>query len=184
MPVLEALDFVAHEAPSEVREHLKLMRASMAAGKFMARGLASAGAPGWVWGLLLGAEQRGASIQALDQIADRLEAEKDLPATADPQLGSIAVALGRLGLMLELEVPILTALERAAEAVPNEEAQAAFFGVHEEVRHGADLSDALARAAPGLPPLTVEMIRDAERDARLPQALSVVADYILDTASE
>jgi type II secretory pathway component PulF len=49
---------------------------------------------------------------------------------------------------------------------------------------GDALSAALGSAGVSFPPQTIEMIRDAELEGTLDQALSVVADYLLDEAGE
>jgi len=100
------------------------------------------------------------------------------------RLHAYALAFGRLGLMIGLHVPMLTALESAADSLPDPRAKRDLFAALRDVRTGANLSDALRRRCPSLPDLTIDMIRDAERERRLPDALPIIADYLLDAAGE
>jgi type II secretory pathway component PulF len=184
MPVLEALESVKEGAAAEVRELLKPIRASVAAGKFLSQGLAAARAPAWVWRSLYAAETWAAAAQGLDRIADELEAEASLPRSAASRLGLLGLTLARLGLMLDLKAPILTALAAAAESVTDADVRSEVLGARNAVRAGVDLSDALMQCCPNLPDAAIDMIRDAERDGRLGDALPVIADYLLDAAGE
>lgn len=174
MPVLEALESVKEEAAAEVRELLKPMRANVSAGRFLSQGLAAAGAPAWVWRSLYAAETWAATAHGLDQIADELEAEASLPRSA----------ASRLGLMLDLKAPILTALEAAAESLTDADVRSEVLAARSAVRAGADLSDAVMQCCANLPEAAIDMIRDAERASRLSAALPVVADYLLDVAGD
>jgi type II secretory pathway component PulF len=184
MPVLEALESVKEEAAAEVRELLKPMRASVAAGKFLSQGLAAAGAPAWVWRSLYAAETWAATTHGLDRIADELEAEASLPRSAASRLGLLGLTLARLGLMFDLKAPILTALEAAAESVTDDDVRCEVLAAGSAVRAGVDLSDALMECCPDLPRAAIDMIRDAERASRLSAALPVIADYLLDVARD
>jgi type II secretory pathway component PulF len=184
MPVLAALESVKEEAAAEVRELLKPMRASVAAGKLLSRGLAAGGAPAWVWRSLYAAETWAATAQGLDRIADELELEASLPRSAASRLGVLGVTLARVGLMLDLKAPILTALEAAAESVTDADVRSEVLAARSALRAGVDLSDALMQCCPNLPDAAIDMIRDAEREGRLGAALPIVADYLLDVADE
>jgi len=182
-PVLSALDSFARKGPPGVARAVQAMRRRVATGDRMGRGLADMGVPAYVWGSLLCAELQGDPLKALTRIADRLELEQSLTGPGDASIHSYALGIGRLAMVLAVGVPVLTALEAAAEGLldgPRE----ALLGAGKLIRDGADLSDALAQTARGLPPLTIEMIRDAERDDRLVEALPVVADYLLDAAQQ
>jgi len=181
--VVSALDSLAREGPPGAARALQAMRRRVATGDSMGRGLAAIGVPAYVWGSLLCGEQQGDPVKALTRIADRLEFEQSLARPADASIHSYALGLGRLGVMLAIGVPLLSALEAAAEMLP-EAAREALLGARKHIYDGAELSDALAQSARGLPPLTVEMIRDAERDNRLVEALPVIADYLLDVAQQ
>jgi len=150
----------------------------------MGRGLAELGLPSFVWGSILAGEVTGSLSAVLPQLADRLEVEQSMLPLRHTRLNSCALALGRLGLMLGVHVPLLTALESAADSLPDPGAARDINAVFRDVRTGAELSGALERHCPHLPEQTVDMIRDAERDGRLGDALPIVADYLLDAASE
>jgi type II secretory pathway component PulF len=150
----------------------------------MARGLTDLDVPAFVWGTILCGEQTADPVRALDQIADRLEVESSLTPPADSTLHAFSLAFGRLGTMLDIGVPLLTALEAAADSLPDPGARKALLAARAAVRAGADLSDAVAARCPDLPEPTADMIRDAERDGRLPDALPVIADYLLDAAGD
>jgi type II secretory pathway component PulF len=182
-PVLSVLDSLAREGQPGAAKALRAMRRRVATGDRMGRGLADMGVPAYVWGGLLCAELQGDPLKALARIAARLEFEQSLARPGDASIHSYALGLGRLGVMLDIGVPVLTALEAAAEMLP-EAARQALLGARKHICDGAELSDALAETARGLPPLTVEMIRDAERDNRLTEALPVIADYLLDVAQQ
>jgi type II secretory pathway component PulF len=184
MPVLEALECVKEEAAPEVRELLKPMRANVGAGKFLSQGLAAAGAPAWVWRSLYAAETWAATAHGLDRIADELEAEASLPRSAASRLSVLGLTLARLGLMLDLKAPILTAFAAAAESVTDDGVRSEVLAAGSAVRAGVDLSDALMECCPSMPHAAIDMIRDAERASRLSAALPVIADYLLDVAGD
>jgi len=79
-------------------------------------------------------------------------------------------------------VPVLQALQSAAESVAPSDAADALAALRRALTGGDSVADALHSAAADLPPMTIEMIRDAENDGRLDEALPVVADYLLDAA--
>jgi len=182
--VVSALDSLAREGPPGAARALQAMRRRAATGDRMGRGLADVGVPAYVWGSILWGELQADPVKGLTRIADRLEFEQSLARPADALIHSYALGLGRLGVMLAIGVPVLDALEAAAEMLPEAGAREAFLGARRPVREGVELSEALAGTARDLPPLTVEMIRDAERDSRLAEALPVVADYLLDVAQQ
>ncbi len=86
--------------------------------------------------------------------------------------------------MLRAGVPVLTALECAADSVPRTKARGVLTEARSAVRAGADLSDALEQLAPDLPDMTIEMVRDGEHDGRLGEALAVIADYLFDESGQ
>jgi type II secretory pathway component PulF len=86
--------------------------------------------------------------------------------------------------MVEAGVPILAALETAAATDPRSQSHDVLLAARDPVRCGAELAETLASLAPDLPEMTIDMIRDAERDGRLGDALPVIADYLLDAAGE
>jgi type II secretory pathway component PulF len=119
---------------------------------------------------------------ALTLVADQLEGEEAMPAPRDRKLQAYGVALARLGVMLGVGVPILTALECAAATDPRSQAHDVLLAARDPVRHGAELAETLSSLAPDLPEMTIDMIRDAESEGRLPAALPIIADYLLDVA--
>ena len=182
--ILSALDSAAGDAPPSLAAHLRVMRQSVRAGRRVSDALAQLEWSPFVVGMVSDGESRNAVEAAFTLIADQLEAEQTTPAPSDRDLHAYAVALARLGVMLEVGVPVLTALEAAAATDSRSESHGVLLAARDPVRRGADLAETLASLAPDLPEMTIDMIRDAERDGRLGDALPVIADYLLDTAGE
>ena len=183
-PLLEALDSVQEGATAEVLAFVKPIRASVTAGKFLSQGLEAARVPAWVWRALYAAETWAATAEGLDRIADELEEEATLPPSAASRLGLLGLTLARVGLMLDLKAPILTALEAAAESLSDPDLRSEVLLVRGAIRGGTDLSEALREHCPDLPDAAIDMIRDAECEGRLSAALPIIADYLLDVAGE
>jgi len=181
--ILQALDSILKEAPAGPKSLLGAMRGNLVTEATVARGLISL-VPSFVWGTMLSGELYGAPGPALTKLADHLAAEQEATGAADPVLRDYSLALGRLGLMLQVRVPILQAMDAVAESAAVSEVREAMLAAREGVGDGADLSDALARVAADLPSDAVEMIRDGERSGRLPDALPIVADYLMDEAGQ
>jgi len=181
--ILHALDSILKEAPAGPKSLLGAMRGNLVTEATVARGLISL-VPSFVWGTMLSGELYGAPGPALTKLADRLAAEREVTGPADPVLRDYSFALGRLGLMLQVRVSVLQALESVAESASTADVRETLLAAAEGVRAGADLSDALARVAADLPSDAVEMIRDGERSGRLPDALPIVADYLMDEAGQ
>jgi len=139
--------------------------------------------PSFIWGMVRNGESRADLGPTLTLIADRLEAERTTPPPKNRGLHAYALGFGRLGVMLGVGVPILTALETAAAAAPRSQAHDVLMAARTAVRRGTDLSDALQPLAPDLPEMTLDMIRDAEQEGRLAEALPIIADYLLDEAA-
>jgi type II secretory pathway component PulF len=182
-PILSALDSVAEDAPAALTKPLQCMRESVCAGRSISDALRRLDWPSFISGMVHNGESRGDPSPALTLIADRLEAEQAAPPRKDRGLHAYALGLGRLGVMLGVGIPILTALETAAAAAPRSQAHDVLMAARTAVRGGAELSDALEPLASGLPEMTLDMIRDAEREGRLAEALPIVADYLLDEAA-
>ncbi|UCC69180.1 MAG: type II secretion system F family protein [Armatimonadota bacterium] len=183
-PILSALDSVAEDAPSALARPLQTMRASVRSGRRISDALVQLHWPSFVWGMVRNGENRGDPAPALALIADRLEAEQAASPPKNRGLHAYALGFGRLGVMLGVGLPILTALETAAAAAPRSQAHDVLMAARTAVRGGAELSDALEPLAADLPDMTLDMIRDAEREGRLAQALPIVADYLLDEAAQ
>jgi len=183
MTILHALESALTGAPAGPRALLEAMRENLVSEGTAARGLIPLRFPSFIWGTVLSGELCGGPGEALALLADRLEAEQASPAPQDRILHLYSLALGRLGLMRQVGVPMLQALEAAAESVDLSDVRDAIGAAREAVGAGAELSDALERVAAGLPAAAVDMIRDGEESGRLPQTLSVVSDYLLDEAS-
>ncbi|MFB3880160.1 MAG: type II secretion system F family protein [Armatimonadota bacterium] len=183
-PVLSVLDSLAGEGPPGAARAAQAMRRRVATGDWMGRGLADIGTPAYVWGSLLSAETQGDPLKALAPVADLLEFEQSVPRPVNNSAHCYALGLRRLGMMLAIGVPLIGALEATAETLPDAGAREALLAARKLINEGAELSDTLAESAHGLPPLTIEMIRDAERDNRLVEALPVIADYLLDVAQQ
>jgi len=183
-PILSALDSVAEDAPAPLAKPIQSMRESVCAGGRISDALVRLQWSSFIWGMVRSGESRADPGPALSLIADRLEAEQAAPPPRNRGLHAYALGFGRLGVMLGVGIPILTALETAAAVAPRSQAHDALMAARTAVRRGADLSDALEPLAPGLPVMTLDMIRDAEREGRLAQALPIIADYLLDEAAK
>ncbi len=180
--LLPALDALVKQAPVKLRAFAQAMRKHVRAGAYLAGALRQEGLPSFVWGAVQSGEARAAPAQALNEVADRLELEQGVSAPADRELYAYSLALGRLGMLIRVGVPILIALESAAESVPGSRARDALMVARDAVRQGSDLADALRRAAPELPPGAADIMRDGEQEGRLGEVLPIVADYLLDEA--
>ena len=182
--LLCALDAVGQDAPTALAAPLRAIRQTVRAGGRVSDGLAKLQWPSFVCGMVRNGESRNAVEAVLLLVADQLEAEHATPAPTDPNLHAYAIALARLGVMLRVGVPILTALETAAAADPRSQSHDVLMSACDPVRCGAELAGTLASLAPDLPEMTLDMIRDAEREGRLGDALPIIADYLLDAAGE
>jgi type II secretory pathway component PulF len=180
--VVSVLDDLSRSAPKGPRRILSAMRDSLAGGKWASDALLTLGMPWYVLGALKGGELGSRLGESATALAERLELERGIAGIRNRELLAYSLAFGRLGLLLGIHVPILTAIEAAAGSVPGANAEAALNRAREEVRQGVDLSEALERAGAALPEMTLQMIRDGEEDSRLHHALSVVSDYLLDEA--
>ncbi len=183
-PVLCALDSIADDAPPSLDAPLGVIGQRVRAGRRISDALAQLEWSPFVVGMVFNGEIRNAVEAALTFIADQLEAEQAIPVPRDRNLHAYGVALARLGVMLEVGVPILTALECAAASDPRSQAHDVLLAARDPVRCGAELAETLSSLAPDLPEMTVDMIRDAERDGRLGDALPVIADYLFDAAGD
>jgi len=182
--IARALDQAARDAPPKARPLVAAIRKRVAAGGRVSEQLADLRLPSWVWGAVRHGEARGDLACALEPLAAEIEFEQATPAPSNRQLYQYSLAFRRMGMLLTVGVPILEALEAAAESVDDRDVSRSACAVRKAVLDGGAVSDALAGEAPNLPPMTIEMIRDAESDGRLDQALPVVADYLLEAASE
>ena len=184
-PILCALDDIAERTPSRLRPALRAIRERLRGGGRISEALADLGAPSFIWGTVRSGEASARLAQALTLLADRLEAEKAIRPARNRTLHYYALAFGRLGMMLSAGVPILSALEAAGESLGHPGVGKVFIGLTREMKRGwGEFADAVGRLAPELPPMAVEMLRDGERDGRLDVALPIVADYLLDEASQ
>lgn len=180
--LVSALDRLARAAPKGPRRIVSAMQDSLRTGKHAADGLLTIGLPWFVFGTIKAGELGAMIGPSVALLADRLELERQTGRPNNRKLFAYSLAFGRMGLMLGMRAPMLTAIETAATSVPGSQAQRALMNAHERLCKGADLSEALERAEADLPEGTLGMIRDGEKDSRLPEALSVVADYLLDEA--
>jgi len=180
--IAPALQAVVKRAPARLRPLVEALRRRVSAGGRMSEELAEWGLPSYVWGVVRWGENRGDLAPALALLADRIELERTPPAVKNRRLYAYSLALGRLGMMLAAGVPLLQAIESAAESVAPSEASDALAAARRGITGGESLSEALQAAAPDLPAMTIDMIRDGEEAGRLDEALPVVADYLLDAA--
>jgi type II secretory pathway component PulF len=180
--VVSVLDHLSRSAPKGPRRILSAMRDSLARGRAASDALLELGMPRFVPGVLKWGELGSRVAEAATVLAERLELERTIPPITNRELLAYSLAFGRLGVLLGIGMPILTAIGTAAGSVPGAKAQTCLNRAGEGVRQGVDLSEALARAGAALPEMTLQMIRDGEEDSRLHHALSVVSDYLLDEA--
>jgi len=180
--ILQALDGVLPGAPSSPKVLLNAMRQNLVSGDGAARGLIPLGLPSFVWGTIFSGESYGTPGMALTKLANHLEVERQFTAAADPIIRDYSLTLGRLGLMLQVRVPLLEALESASESAAIPEVCETILAAREGIRDGADFSEVLSRVTAAIPSEAVDMIRDAELAGRLAEALPVVADYLMDEA--
>jgi len=182
--ILCALDGMAERGTGKARALVQRMRKRIRGGSYIAAALREERLPCFVWGAVQNGEARGAPAEALREVADRLEFEQGMSPPSNRELYAYSLALGRLGMLLRVGVPILTALEAAAESVPGARACDALMAARDAVRQGRDLSEALEGVAPELPPGIGDMIGDGEQEGRLGEVLPIVADYLLDEAGQ
>jgi type IV pilus assembly protein PilC len=90
--------------------------------------------------------------------------------------GSISIFSRTVGLLLEGGIPLVSALETAARAIPNKIISDKFSKVVRDVRSGESLSSSLEKTGI-FPEISIEMIRVGESTASLPEMLSEVANY-------
>lgn len=182
--ITRALEVAAQDAPARMRAVLITAREHMGSGVKLADELRNLGAPSYVWGAVLSGERGAALDRALPRVADQLELEQAMPVPRDRRLHTYALALGRLGMMLAVGVPILQALEAAAESVGAGETNSALMEARKAIAQGGTLSGALEQMAAHLPPMTIEIIRDGEDEGRLGEVLPIAADYVADEAGQ
>jgi type II secretory pathway component PulF len=175
-----ALDAAAQRAPARLRPLVDALRRRVARGGRLSDEIREQGAPSYVWEAVSRGEAGATLPAALALLADRLELEQGIAAPRDPKLHAYALAFGRMGMLVALRVPFLTVLEAAAESVAPSAATDALMAARKGVSEGDSFSDALERAGPDVPRMTIEMIRDGENDRRVGEALAVIADYLLD----
>jgi type II secretory pathway component PulF len=179
--ILQALDTVLPEAPAGPKSLLSAMRENLVTEATVGRGLIG-DVPSFIWGTILSGELHGALGPALAKLADHLDGERQTAIGADSILRDYSFALGRLGLMLQVRVPLPEALESAAESAALPETRETILAAHDGIRDGADFSEVLSRVTAAIPAGAVDIIRDAEVAGRLSEALPVVADYLMDEA--
>jgi type II secretory pathway component PulF len=182
-PVLAALDALGEDAPDRLHAALPTVRSRVRAGGRIPDALDELGWPSFVSAIARYGDAQGDLAASLQLAVEALELEQDLARARSRELRAFALAFGRLGPMFRGGVPALTAIQCAAESVAGTAAQEALTAAGRAVRGGEALSDALDRLAPDLPEMTTDMIRDGERDGRLGDVLSVVADYLLDESA-
>jgi type II secretory pathway component PulF len=177
-----ALEAATRDAPPGPLPLITALQQTVSAGGRMSEELRNRHAPGWVACTVQSGEASARLERTLIILADRLELETQILPTHNPRLREHALAFGRIGMMLSVGVPVVQAIELAAESVAPSPATDALKAARQSVVRGGYVSDALATVALELPPMTAQMIRDGEDAGNLDQALSVVADYLLDEA--
>jgi len=182
--ILCALDAMTEQGTNRARALAQSIRKRIRGGSYIAAALREQGVPSFVWGAVQIGEAKADPAEALSEVADRLELEQGISTPSNRDLCTYSLALGRLGMLVRLGVPILTALEAAAESVPDPRVRAGLLSARDVVRQGRDLSAALEGAAPELPAGTWDMIRDGEQEGRLGEVLAIVGDYLLDEAGQ
>jgi len=182
--LLSALEATMGDAPPELQDRLRALWRCVCAGGRISAAMREHGWPSFVWGMVENGERTSALDLALIRVAETLEGERAVRPPRDRRLHAYSIAFGRLSAMLATHVPILTALEVAAEATAGGEPHDVFMAARDAMRGGSTLADALERMSPVLPEMTFEMIGEAECEGRLPAALRVVSDYLLDEAQQ
>jgi len=181
--LLVALETIASGATPHQQRYLARLRAAVGAGRYLSDALLPQQQGSLAWKVLRNGEIRNTLPDNLVALADRLELEATYP-KSPTRLQAYATVFSALGFLLSLRVPMLSALESAAESVPDKGVTDAFCAARAAMSEGASLAEAMARLAPDLPSPTLDMIGEAEEDGRLDFALSVVADYLFDQAEE
>ena len=182
--LLSALEATSGDAPARLRDPARALRQCVQAGGRISAAMGEQGWPSFVWAMAQYGENKGALGDALIGVAETLEWERAVRPPRDRRLHAYSIAFGRLSAMLATGVPVLTALEAAAEASAGGESRDVFMGARDAMRGGATLADAVARTSRAFPEMTLEMIAEAECEGRLPAALRVVSDYLLDEAQQ
>ena len=182
--LLSALEATMGDAPPQVRDPVRALWRCVCAGGRISAGMREHGWPSFVCGMVQNGERTSALDLALIRVAETLEGERAVRPRGDRRLHAFGVSFGRLSAMLASHVPILTALEVAAEATARGEPHDVFMAARDAMRGGSTLVDALERISPALPEMTLEMIGEAECEGRLAPALRVVSDYLLDEAQQ
>jgi len=181
--VLAALDAILGGAPRGLHGRIGEARRRALGGARLPEAVAGWGLPRFAWEAVDMGDRAHQLPKVLRHVADRLEAEQLAPASADRRLYDYSLAFGRIGLLLLCGVELGEAVACAAESVsPSETSEVLLAAQEAVVNTGLTWSEALARLAPDLPALTVEMIREAEEERRLGDALLVVSDYLLEEA--
>jgi hypothetical protein len=179
-----ALDGLVSQAPAKLTSLATAIRSHVQARGRLGHALQAEGASSYVWGAVKCGEARALPALGLTVAAELLEAEAVLPQLRDKAALSLALALGRLGALMEIGVPICTALEAAAEALPDQAITDRVGAACQAVKGGIELSDALVGAGLPLSPEAAQMIADASERGRLGKALPIVAEFVLDEARE
>jgi type II secretory pathway component PulF len=168
--VPRGLGSAAEEGPPGLQSLLDALRKRVAAGGRMSEELVHQGLPSHAWGAVRYGEAAAALDRALVRLADELDWERAMAAPREGKLHTYSLAFARLGMMLAAGVPAAQALEAAAGSVGACEVRDALVAARKAIAAGDALGNALHRAAPNLPPMTIEMIRDGENDGRLDEA--------------
>ncbi|MGQ9619028.1 MAG: type II secretion system F family protein [Candidatus Aminicenantia bacterium] len=90
--------------------------------------------------------------------------------------GAISIFSRTTGLLLEGGIPLISAIETAVKAIPNNFLSNKFNSVINDVRGGESLSASLEKLGI-FPEISIEMIRVGESTASLPEMLSEVANF-------
>jgi len=94
------------------------------------------------------------------------------------KLDEIHTLIYQLAVLLESGVPLLSALSLLGEQNQNSKLKAILSEVHEAVRGGATLTQALAKYPETFPGLMLSMVKAAEVGGRLPDVLRQTAVYL------
>jgi type II secretory pathway component PulF len=181
--VLAALDAIRADAPRGLHGRIGEARRRTLGGARLPEAVDGWGLPRFAWEAVALGDRAHRLPEVLRHVADRLEAEQVVPASADRRLYDYSLAFGRIGLLLLCGVELREAVAYAAESVsPSETSEVLLAAQEAATNAGLTWSEAVARLAPDLPALTVEMIHDAEEERRLGRALLVVSDYLLEEA--
>lgn len=179
-----ALDELVAQAPAKLETYTTAIRSHVQARGRLGEAFAAEGVPSYIWGVVKCGEARALPALGLAVAAELLESEAALPQVSDKAARSLALALGRIGVLLEIGAPIYLALEASTDELPSQAVAEGLQAACQAVKGGIELSDALVGADLPLSPEAAQMIAEASESGRLGKALPIVAEFVLEEAQD